>query len=270
MKPITFDGLKFAQEKEKKLKKQVLDLKAKGVYPHLASIIIGNNPASEMYVNIKKKRAEEIGIQVSIYKVSEKEKLGEILKLIDFLNTDSDFTGIMVQMPLPVGEILNSKSEILNSIAKEKDVDGLREDSKFLHPTSKAVIEIMNYANSLDLGFKNKDLRVCVIGATGMVGKPLVKELKKLGYEVIECDIDTKDLKEKTLQGDILISCTGIAKLIKADMVKDGVVVVDVGAPKGDVDYSEVSKKASFITPVPGGVGPVTISCLLENLIDTI
>lgn len=263
---IIFNGNEFASKKEKNLKKAVLDLKAKGIYPHLASIIIGNNPASEMYLSMKKKRGEAIGIQVDIYKLPINVKKEELLALIKLLNEDPDFTGLMIQMPLPI-ELENSKLEILNSINQEKDVDGLKENSKFLHPTSKAVIEIMNYAKD-QLAVVSNPLTVCVVGATGMVGTPLVKELKRLGYKVIEADIKTTNLQGSTLQADVLISAVGITNLITSDMVKKDAIVIDVGSPKGDVDFAEVSKIAGFITPVPGGVGPVTISCLMQNLVD--
>lgn len=257
MKPVIFDGRKFALRKEKVLAKRVLDLKASGIYPHLASIVVGDSPASAMYVEMKKKRAEAIGIQVSVYKVPLNAKVEDVISLINFLNTDPDFTGIMIQMPIP-GDLAKFESDFINLIDPKKDVDGLKKDSKFLHPTSKAVIEIIEFAKGSGT--------ICVVGATGMVGAPLVKELKKSNYKVIECDIKTTGLKGYTTQADILVSATGVPDLIKADMVKKGAIVIDVGSPKGDVDFDGVSKIAEFITPVPGGVGPVTISCLLENL----
>lgn len=265
MKPIIFDGRKFAADKEEKLAKKVLDLKSRGIYPHLASIIVGNNPASAMYVGMKKKRAEAIGIQVSVYKVDIKDKKEDVIKLIEFLNNDSDFTGVMIQMPIP-GNLAQYEQEFVDLIDAKKDVDGLRKDSKFLHPTSKAVLEIIDYALSLDSKFQIPDSTICVVGATGMVGKPLTERLKVNGYKVIKCNSKTEDLKGRTLQGDIVISATGIPNIIKGDMVKKGTIVIDVGSPKGDVDFENVKDIASFITPVPGGVGPVTISCLLENL----
>lgn len=264
-----FDGRKFAAEKEISLQNRVLGLKARGVYPKLASIIIGNDPASVLYVNLKKKAAERIGAELDVYHISEKAKLDEIILLINTLNTDKTVQGIMIQLPLPK-ELVNCKLEIVNSITPAKDVDGLRKDSLFLHPTSKAVVEIIDEAKkdkNVRLPLKGNPCKVVVVGATGMVGAPLVKELKTEGYEVVECNSDTPTLKGETLQGDIVISCAGVPNLIMDDMIKDGAIVIDVGSPQGDVDFELVSKKASFITPVPGGVGPVTISCLLENLI---
>jgi len=262
-----FDGRKFAAEKEISLQNRVLGLKARGVYPKLASIIVGNDPASELYVNLKKKAAERIGAELDVYRISEKTELDDLILLIDTLNTDKTVQGIMIQLPLPK-EISLSKQQIIDSIAPAKDVDGLRSDSIFLHPTSKAVIQILDLAKKdPKSSFKTEPSKVVVVGATGMVGAPLVKELKMEGYKVIECNTNTNDLRGQSLQADIVISCAGVPNLIMDDMVKNGAIVIDVGSPRGDVDFDLVAKIASFITPVPGGVGPVTISCLLENLI---
>ena len=262
-----FDGRKFAAEKEITLQNRVLGLKARGVYPKLASIIIGNDPASVLYVNLKKKAAEKTGAEVDIYNIPENSKVDDLTLLIDTLNTDKTVRGIMIQLPLP-SPMSKFKNRIIESINPKKDVDGLRPDSEFLHPTSKAVIEIIDKAKK-DKNYVRKasPCKVVVVGATGMVGTPLVKELKIEGYEVIECDSKTPDLQGLSLQADILVSTTGVPDIIKGDMVKNWAIVIDVGSPRGDVDFDSVVKKASFITPVPGGVGPVTIICLLENLI---
>jgi methylenetetrahydrofolate dehydrogenase (NADP+)/methenyltetrahydrofolate cyclohydrolase len=242
-----------------------LGLKAREIYPKLASIIIGNDPVSTLYVSLKKKAAQRIRAELDVYFLKENSKPEEIITLIGTLNNDKNVHGIMVQLPLPE-VISNAKLQIINSIKPEKDVDGLRDESPFLHSTAKAIIEIITEAKK-DTPLKETPCKVVVVGATGMVGKPLVKQLRSEGYEVIECNTRTLDLKNETLQADILVSVAGVPNIIKGDMVKDGVVVIDVGSPKGDVEFERVSKRASFITPVPGGVGPVTISCLLENLI---
>ena len=265
MKTIIFDGKEFAAEKEIILSNRVLGLKTREVYPKLASILIGKDPASQLYVSLKKKVAERIGAEVDIYLIKENSKPEDLILLIKTLNVDKSVYGIMIQMPIP-GKMGNLKDTIVSSIKPEKDVDGLRVDSPFLHPTSKAVMEIIEEAKK-GISLKGNPCKVVVVGATGMAGKPLVGELKKEKYEVIECNTKTSDLKKETLQADILVSVTGMPNVIKGDMVKSGVVVIDVGSPKGDVEFDSVSPKASFITPVPGGVGPVTISCLLENLI---
>ncbi len=259
---IIFDGRSFAAEKEEALILKVLALRQKSITPHLVSIIVGEDPASHLYVGLKKRAVERIGGEVTVVSLGESSDVEKILEVINFYNNDPEIQGIMVQLPLPK-KLVDSKFQILDSISSTKDVDGLRSDSKFLHPTSKAVIDIMDFANGgLDMSGK---LEVVVVG-TGMVGGPVVKELKKKGYTVFECDMNTSNLKEETLKGDILVSATGKSKLITEDMVKKDAIVVDVGSPIGECDL-DVKSKASFVTPVPGGVGPVTISCLLENLI---
>jgi len=206
-KPVIFDGRAFAAEKENLLGIRVLGLKARGVYPKLASILIGNNPASELYVNLKKKAAERIGAEVDIYFINSRTKIDDIILLIDTLNTDENVNGIMVQLPLPES-LSKFKDQIIDAIDPKKDVDGLKADSQFLHPTSKAAIDILKFAEK-GLGLKPKT--VCVVGATGMVGTPLVKELKIEKYKVFECDTKTSDLKNMTLQADVVISTTGVA-----------------------------------------------------------
>lgn len=259
---IIFDGRDFAAKKEEVLKSRVFGLKTRGVYPKLASIIVGDDPASKLYVGLKKKAANRIGAELDIYFIPEKTKLEDLILLIGTLNTDDTVQGIMIQMPLP-GKLNDHRDQVVNLINPEKDVDGLQKDSQFLHPTSKAVIDILIEAEK-QLEIKMKT--VCVVGATGMVGAPLTQELKVEGYKVSECDTKTKDLKGLALECDILISATGVPGLIKEDMVKKDAIIIDVGSPKGDVSLGAYDKSA-FYTPVPGGVGPVTIACLLENLI---
>lgn len=261
---IIFEGKSFANKKEEKLVFRILELKKKGIVPHLVSIIVGEDEASHLYVNLKRKAVEGLGGDMTIVKLSSKTSVDKILESINWYNKDPEVQGIMVQMPLP-SEIVNYKSQITNAIGPAKDVDGLRSDSQFVHPTSQAVMEIIDFANGyLDL---SKTLQAVVVGANGMVGVSVSAELKKKGYKVVECDIDTPDLKEKTLQADVLICATGSPKLITEDMIKKEAIVIDVGAPVGDCDL-DVKSKASFVTPVPGGVGPVTISCLAENLVE--
>jgi methylenetetrahydrofolate dehydrogenase (NADP+)/methenyltetrahydrofolate cyclohydrolase len=262
---VTFDGKLFALKKEEQLKKEILDLNTKGLFLRLASIVVGDNPASKLYVGLKKKAGEKIGVQVDIYFLPENIKKEDLLILIETLNNDKEVTGIMIQLPIP-GELSNHKTEFINKIIKEKDVDGLREDSPFIHPTSKAAVEILDYAKTLSDIKQLIISKICVVGSTGMVGKPLVKELNKEGYEVVECDSQTENIKEFTLNADVVIGATGVPYIIKSNMIKEGVIVIDIGSPKGDFEES-VSQKAGFFTPVPGGVGPVTISCLMDNLI---
>ena len=268
MTPIIFDGREFARQKEKLLKGKVSQLKRQGMTPKLGSILVGDNPSSKLYTSLKKKAAERIGAVLEIKEFPVSVSVDQLNQLIRKLNKDESVHGIMLQLPLPP-PISNHQSQIINSISPEKDVDGLREDSQFRPATVKAILEIIDYAlKFVRRPLREAPLKVTVVGSSGMVGTRLVKELRILNYEVGEADIETKDLKSKTQDADVLISATGVPDLIKSDMVKIGAIVIDVGSPEGDVDFPKVCKKAAFITPVPGGVGPVTISCLLGNLVE--
>ena len=261
---IIFDGKDYSEKKKILLQTSSDKVRQLGVIPHLATILIGDNPASVMYTNLKKKFIESLGCQSDVYNLPENVKFEDIELLIKTLNDDDTVHGIMIQMPLPEN-LKSSQKKIVDLISTDKDVDGLRDISKFLHPTSKAVMEILAmgiYETKIDV------MTVCVVGASGMVGRPLVKEFKKLGYIVLEADKDTdsKTLQGLTLQADAIISATGVMNLITPEMVNEEAIVIDVGYPQGDVNPL-VQDKVSFITPVPNGVGPVTITCLAENLI---
>ncbi len=268
-----FNGKEFAEKKMEKLKVEVEALIKKGVNPTLASIIVGDDPASKLYVGLKKKAGEKIGIKVDVINLQKDISIKELKKIIRDLNNDKEINGIMIQLPLPDGFTGKEREEIINSISAEKDVDGLREDSPFIHPTSKAVLEVLDIAFRM-APLKTASLKVCVVGATGMVGRPLVKELKRRNneskgmckYEIYEADSMTENLIKCSKNADILISCAGVPGIIKRDMVKEGIILIDVGAPIGDID-KEAYDKASFVSPVPGGIGPVTISCLMDNII---
>lgn len=255
-----FDGRKFAREKEKRLV-------FRGVVPKLVSILVGNDPASRMYVNLKRKAGERVGAKVEILKLSADTGVEEIIETVQRLNKDTSVHGIMVQMPLP-GALAPETEKIINAITPSKDVDGLKVDSPYFHPTAKAVVDILEFALP-DLEKRKSDLKIVVVGSRGMVGRPLIRHLTQRGFNVIPCNTQTKDLAAEVAKGDVVVSATGATALIKANMIKPGAVVIDVGAPMGDVEFEKAAPLASFITPVPGGVGPVTISCLLENVINS-
>ncbi|MCH7730184.1 bifunctional 5,10-methylenetetrahydrofolate dehydrogenase/5,10-methenyltetrahydrofolate cyclohydrolase [Patescibacteria group bacterium] len=261
---IIFDGALHALEKEEQLKKEIQRLKEKGVTPKLVSIVVGDIGGGKFYQNLKKKAAERIGAVIEIRYFGKEIKLVELRKLIKKLNEEKNVHGVMIQLPLPENFSKVDRGRIVQLIKKEKDVDGMRDDGPFLAPVVKAVIEATKGAPPL----KVEPYKVVVVGAKGFIGKKIVKALKDMGYEVKGVDIETKDLAKKTKSADILISTTGHEGLIKGGMIRQGAVVIDVGAPKGDVDFNEVSKKASLITPVPGGIGPLNISFLLENLVE--
>jgi len=268
---LFFDGKDFANSKEEFLKKKVSSLRKRGVIPKLFSIIVGEDPASVLYVNLKKKRGEKIGVKVEVKSFSEGSSVSDIVHEIKKANKDKSVHGIMVQLPLPPNFSDKDRNKIINSIARKKDVDGLRDDSPYLTPTVKAVLEVIKkatpYIEQLNSKETSLGYKVAVVGYKGFEGSKIFKVLKEMGYDVSGVDRKDKDLKAKTLKADILISVTGSFGIIGKEEVKEGAIVIDVGSPKGDVRIDEIIDKASFISPVPGGVGPVTISCLLENLV---
>ena len=256
-----FAGKDFARELEQKTHIKVKRLVEKGVRPKLVSILVGDDPGSVLYTNLKKQAAQRVGIDFETVRYPAEVPISRLSGKIKELNGDDKVHGIMVQLPLP-GKLKSVTEYLVNQIAPKKDVDGLTNDSPYISATVKAILEILDQspiANYLSP-------KICVVGASGAVGNPLVKELKKRYSDLVGCNSKTRDLGAVTKTADVLISAAGVPGLVKADMVKDGAIVIDVGSPKGDVD-PVVLTKASFVTPVPGGVGPVTISCLLENLV---
>lgn len=279
MSVYIFDGRKFAQRRETLLLNKVRKLRKRGITPKFTAILVGNDPASKIYVNIKQKAAERIGVALQLIELKQASR-EELLHLIQELNTDNSVNGIMVQLPLP-GKLNEDKTKklILNAITPKKDVDGLRQDGLY-HASDKlvyvpAVVKAILYSIKVaqKLGFAPKNLKkanICVVGASGMVGMGVVRVMREIGgmgVRIVKADVKTKDLSSRTQKAEILISATGVPGLIRGDMVKPGAVVIDVGAPRGDVDFESVKNVASFITPVPGGIGPVTVVSLMENVV---
>ena len=269
------DGKKLSEKIKKEVKLETEKLKEKGITPGLAVILVGEDPASKVYVNMKSKACENSGIKSFLYKFDENIKEAELLLKIEEINNNPDIHGLLVQLPLP-NHIDTTK--ILESVAPEKDVDGF-------HPynVGRLVTGLDSFAPCTPLGvmelFKEynidvKGLDACVVGASNIVGKPMQALLLNQFATVDICHIYTKNLAEHTKRADIVIVGVGKVNLITADMVKEGAIVVDIGINKldngklvGDVDFENVSKKVSYITPVPGGVGPMTIAMLLKNTI---
>ena len=264
-----FDGKKFAQKKREQLSKKVAELKKNGITPKLETIVDEATPAGMLYTKIKQKAASEIGVVVDIYPIArqKRDKQTIIAGLIRSINLDPSVHGIMVQLPLSTTVKRYTRS-ILSVLDPKKDVDGHLENSSYLPATVSAVLEILELArHEVKLPKNNSDIKVVVLGSKGVVGKSLTKKLYEMDFDIKGIDKTDKKRKVTFYDADVVISATGKENLVTEDKVKDGVVVIDVGSPKGDVDFRKVSKKASFITPVPGGVGPVTIACLLENLV---
>ncbi len=268
-------GKEVSAAKREELKLRVAALKTKNIDIGLAVIIVGNNSASRVYVNNKKKGCEEIGVKSFEYALPENTTQEELLKLIDELNNDNRVDGILCQLPLP-SHI--DEQAVINSIDPKKDVDAFHPfnvghimigDYTFLPCTPAGIMEMLKYYNISVAGKK-----CVVIGRSNIVGKPMAMLLLKENGTVEICHSRTENLKDETLSADILVAAVGKAYFVTADMVKDGAVVIDVGMNRneegklcGDVLYDDVEKKASFITPVPGGVGPMTITMLLENTV---
>jgi methylenetetrahydrofolate dehydrogenase (NADP+) / methenyltetrahydrofolate cyclohydrolase len=267
------DGKEIAKKKKLEVADQVQELKNQGVTPGLAVILVGDNQASRTYVNSKQKTARELGMHNVLieYPVSITEQ--ELLAKIDELNRDEDIHGILVQLPLP--DHINEKN-LIEAISPEKDVDGFHPinigrmmtgQDAFLPCTPYGVMVMMKEIE-IDLAGKH----VVVVGRSNIVGKPAGQLFLNENATVTYCHSRTKDLKEYTKQADIVIAAVGKAGLITADHIKPGAVVIDVGMNRddqgklcGDVAYDEVKEKAGYITPVPGGVGPMTIAMLMYN-----
>jgi methylenetetrahydrofolate dehydrogenase (NADP+)/methenyltetrahydrofolate cyclohydrolase len=278
------DGKKTAADVRSELKQKVIELKEKtGQVPGLVTILVGENPASQVYVNMKIKACSEIGMHSKLEKFDESISEKELLEIIDNYNNDPLFHGILVQLPLPKHI---DEDKIIESINPQKDVDGFHPASvgklvigkdTFKSCTPYGIMELLKRYN-----IETKGKHVVVVGRSNIVGKPIANMLvqKEEGANAVVtiCHSAAPDLSLFTKQADILIAAVGRANLITKQMVKEGVVVIDVGINRiddpeskkgyklvGDVDFNGVSEKSSYITPVPGGVGPMTIAMLLTN-----
>ena len=275
---IVISGKELATIRRNKMKEEVIEFGKKySRLPHLVVILVGDNPASVSYVTGKGKACEEIGIKNTTIKKPENITKKELLNIIDELNNDSTVDGILVQLPLP--KHINPDL-VINSIAPAKDVDGFHpfnvaslylKQPGIVSCTPKGIIEVLDFAN-----IQIEGKHAVVIGRSNIVGMPVSKLLLDRNATVTICHSRTKNLAEITNTADIIIAAVGKAKFVKADMVRDGAVVIDVGVNRdevtgklcGDVDFKDVEPKASYITKVPGGIGPMTITCLMENTLE--
>ena len=267
------DGKKVSAEVKAQVAKETELLKSKGIVPGLAVVIVGDDPASRVYVNNKKKACELVGFKSEEYALPAQTTQQELLNLVETLNDKKDINGILVQLPLP--EHLDEK-QIIEAINPIKDVDAFNAvnvgkimigDYDFLPCTPAGVMEMLSYYN-IPVSGKN----CVVIGRSNIVGKPMAMLLLHQNGTVTICHSKTRNLNEICAGADILVAAVGIPKFVKADMVKEGAVVIDVGMDRdengklcGDVDFDDVKEKTSYITPVPGGVGPMTIATLMKN-----
>ncbi len=269
------DGKTISQKIKEGLKKEVEEFKKNGIVPKLAVIMIGDDPSSKIYVRNKSIACEQLGIEYEEYLLEENTTMKELLELIDKLNKDSSVNGILLQSPIPKGLDIN---EAFKSIDPKKDVDGfnpinvgklcLGQDS-FISCTPYGIIKLLE-----EYGIQIEGKDAVVVGRSNIVGKPMMQCLLNKNATVTICHSKTIKLERVTKKADILVVAVGKPKFITADMVKEGAIVVDVGINReedgkicGDVDFEEVSKVAAYITPVPGGVGPMTIAMLMNNIV---
>ena len=271
---IKIDGKAFSQTVLEKIREEHSQLKEKyGKPAGLAVVIVGNNPASQVYVKNKIRACENVGFYSENIEFDENISEKELLQEIDKLNKNDRINGILVQLPLPahINEL-----KIIDSISPEKDVDGFHvsnigkmvigDETGFLSCTPYGIMQLLE---EYKIEIAGKD--AVIIGRSNIVGKPMALMLIQKGATVQVCNSNTKDLRKKLNEADIIIVAAGVPKLLKKEDVKEGAVVIDVGINRvdgkicGDVDYEEVAEKTSYITPVPGGVGPMTIASLIKN-----
>lgn len=272
---IIIDGKELARKTRENLKIDCKNLKQIGVQPKLAVIMVGDNPASKVYVKNKSKACEEVGIEYEEFLLPENTSQFELISLIEDLNNRKDVSGILLQSPISKHLNIN---EAFRTISPKKDVDGfhpinvgkltLGQDT-FVSCTPYGVMRMLEEYN-----IETEGKNVVVLGRSNIVGKPLIQCCLNKNATVTVCHSKTIGLKEYTQKADIVIVAIGKPKFLKADMVKDGAVVIDVGINRdennklcGDVDFENVKEKASYITPVPGGVGPMTVAMLMNNVI---
>ena len=272
---VIIDGKELAKKIRANLKIECEELKKKNINSKLAVIMVGEDPASKVYVRNKSRACEDVGIKYEEYLLDSKITQKELIELIEKLNNDKTINGILLQSPIPSNLDIN---EAFRTISPEKDVDGfnpinvgklvLNQDT-FVSCTPYGIMKMFEEYD-IDLTGKN----VVILGRSNIVGKPLIHCCLNKNATVTSCHSKTQNIAQKAKEADVLISAIGKANFVTADMVKDGAVVIDVGINRldngkitGDVDFESVKEKASYITPVPGGVGPMTIAMLINNVI---
>ena len=281
METSILSGLEASKALYSSLESRISDLKDHGIIPGLAAVLVGNNPASEIYVKNKTKKFESLGLKTDVFRLEEKVSEDELLSLIARLNNDADFHGILVQLPLP--KHIDSE-KVLNAIIPTKDVDGFHPENagllsigkpRFIPCTPKGIMFILKHFK-IDLNGKH----VVVFGRSNIVGRPIsiLASLKELGNATVTlCHSGTKDLKFFSKQADILVAALGSPQFVDSSYIKEGACLVDVGINRievdgkskivGDVNQDSVTGIASSLTPVPKGIGPMTIAMLVENTV---
>lgn len=284
---MKIDGLFISSQIKEGLKKKIATLKSKNIFPHLAVIFIGQDPGSMKYVGRKQKTGKELGIKVSVFNFKDHISRNVLVSLVNKLNDDTSVHGIIIQRPVP----LDIKKEELDKIvAPHKDVDGFRQDSLFTPPVASAVLKILEYvfatiksqscviAYNCDYGDFMRFLKkknILLIGRGETAGKPIGETFIKMRIKFTQAHSQTTNMKELCLSSDIIVSCVGKPDIVRQDMITHKSIVIGVGLhPENerlqpDYNQEEIGKKALLYTPVPGGVGPVNVACLFENLISS-
>lgn len=271
------DGKKVAQQKQEEIKVQAAQLKKEGITPGLAVVLVGDDSASQVYVRNKERACQEIGFYSKVYRLPEDTSEKVLLALIDQLNHDDKFHGLLVQLPLP--EHINEE-KVINAISSQKDVDGFLPENlgalmigekSFVPCTPKGCLELIKQT-----GIPISGKKAVVVGRSNIVGKPIAMMLLQENATVTICHSKTQNLKEELLSADIVVAAVGKAHFITGDMIKEGAVIIDVGINRlengklaGDVDQESLGDKECYLTPVPGGVGPMTIAMLMSNTLES-
>ena len=271
------DGKQLAQKRREEIKRTVEQLKAKGIVPGLAVVLVGEDAASQIYVCNKEKACEEVGFYSEVYRLPESTSQEELLQLIERLNHDEKIHGLLVQLPVPAH--IDEKA-VIHAIDARKDVDGFLPENlgslligepAFEPCTPKGCIDLIKQTGIEIIGKK-----AVVVGRSNIVGKPVAMMLLRENATVTICHSKTKNLKEELLTADIVVAAVGKSNFITGDMIKDGAVVIDVGMNRlengkltGDVDQASLEGRDCWLTPVPGGVGPMTITMLMQNTLES-
>ena len=271
------DGKQLAQKRREEIKRTVEQLKAKGIVPGLAVVLVGEDAASQIYVRNKEKACEEVGFYSEVYRLPESTSQEELLQLIKRLNHDEKIHGLLVQLPVPTH--IDEKA-VIHAIDARKDVDGFLPENLGSLLIGEPAFEPCTPKGCIDLikqtGIEITGKKAVVVGRSNIVGKPVAMMLLRENATVTICHSKTKNLKEELLTADIVVAAVGKSNFITGDMIKDGAVVIDVGMNRlengkltGDVDQASLEGRDCWLTPVPGGVGPMTITMLMQNTLES-
>ena len=271
------DGKQLAQKRREEIKRTVEQLKAKGIVPGLAVVLVGEDAASQIYVRNKEKACEEVGFYSEVYRLPESTSQEELLQLIERLNHDEKIHGLLVQLPVPAH--IDEKA-VIHAIDARKDVDGFLPENLGSLLIGEPAFEPCTPKGCIDLikqtGIEITGKMAVVVGRSNIVGKPVAMMLLRENATVTICHSKTKNLKEELLTADIVVAAVGKSNFITGDMIKDGAVVIDVGMNRlengkltGDVDQASLEGRDCWLTPVPGGVGPMTITMLMQNTLES-